>query len=107
VEFNPIIVNSPQSRGECTLTYFIQLQNGSLRLAANVDETVLECALRHNISWPNACRNGTCRTCLCKMTTGQVHYCIEWPGLSSDEIKDGYILPCVALPASDIVIMSE
>jgi ferredoxin len=89
------------------LSYFIQLQNRRLSLIAAVDETILECALRHNIPLPNSCRNGTCRTCLCKMVSGQVHYRIEWPGLSSDEIKDGYILPCVALPASDLVIIDE
>jgi len=53
---------------------------------------------------PNSCRNGTCRTCLCRMVSGRVRYGIEWPGLSIDEKKEGYILPCVAYPESDIVI---
>jgi hypothetical protein len=41
------------------------------------------------------------------MVAGQVSYRIEWPGLSRDEMKDGYILPCVALPVSDLVIIDE
>lgn len=89
------------------MSYSIQLQNRGLRLLSNTNETVLECALRNNISLPSSCQNGTCRTCLCKMVAGQVYYRIEWPGLSSDEIKDGYILPCVALLASDLVIIDE
>ncbi len=52
----------------------------------------------------SSCRNGTCRACLCQLVSGQVVYRIEWPGLSLDEKREGYILPCVAHPASDVVI---
>ncbi|MFC6284201.1 MULTISPECIES: 2Fe-2S iron-sulfur cluster-binding protein [Polaromonas] len=52
----------------------------------------------------SSCRNGTCRTCICLLTSGQVSYRIEWPGLSLDEKREGYILPCVAYPVSDVVI---
>ncbi len=52
----------------------------------------------------SSCRNGTCRTCLCRLVSGQVAYRIEWPGLSFDEKREGYILPCVAYPLSDAVI---
>ena len=52
----------------------------------------------------SSCRNGTCRTCLCRLVSGQVTYRIDWPGLSLDEKCDGFILPCVAHPASDLVI---
>jgi len=33
-----------------------------------------------------------------------VRYKIEWPGLSLDEKREGYILPCVAIATSDLVI---
>lgn len=52
----------------------------------------------------SSCRNGTCRTCICRLVSGQVVYRIDWPGLSRDEKRDGFILPCVAYPASDVVI---
>ena len=52
----------------------------------------------------NSCRNGTCRSCLCRLLGGSVSYRIAWPGLSAEEKRDGYILPCVAYPASDVVI---
>ena len=52
----------------------------------------------------SSCRNGTCRTCICQLLEGQVTYCIEWPGLSLDEKREGLILPCVAYPVSDVVI---
>ena len=34
-------------------------------------------------NWPSSCRNGTCRTCLSHLESGQVRYQIEWPGLSA------------------------
>ena len=39
-----------------------------------------------------------------RLTSGSVHYRIEWPGLSAEEKQAGYILPCVAYPLSDVVI---
>jgi ferredoxin len=55
-------------------------------------------------NWPSSCRNGTCRTCIGKLDSGQVRYELEWPGLSAEEKAEGYALPCVAFPCSDIVI---
>ncbi|ABM36601.1 2Fe-2S iron-sulfur cluster-binding protein [Polaromonas naphthalenivorans] len=52
----------------------------------------------------SSCRNGTCRVCICRLVSGQVVYRIDWPGLSLDEKREGCILPCVAYPASDVVI---
>ena len=56
------------------------------------------------IDWPSSCRNGTCRTCIGQLAAGQVQYQIEWPGLSTEEKADGYALPCVAFPCSDLVL---
>jgi hypothetical protein len=33
-----------------------------------------------------------------------VRYEIEWPGLSAEEKAEGYALPCVAFPCSDLTI---
>lgn len=66
--------------------------------------TILEAADFANLRLPRSCRNGTCRTCICKMTAGRVRYSIEWPGLSREEKQEGYILPCVAIAESDVVI---
>jgi ferredoxin len=53
---------------------------------------------------PASCRNGSCRACMCKLLSGQIDYLIEWPGLLAEEKAEGWILPCVALPRSDLVI---
>ncbi len=66
--------------------------------------TLLQAAELAGLTLASSCRNGTCRFCLCQLSSGQISYRIEWPGLSLDEKRDGYILPCVAYPASDVVI---
>lgn len=66
--------------------------------------TLLAAAAQADISLLSSCRNGTCRTCIRKLASGQVRYEIEWPGLSAEEKRGGYILPCVAYPVSDLVL---
>ena len=56
------------------------------------------------IDWPSSCRNGTCRTCIGRLVSGTVRYEIEWPGLLAEEKEEGYVLPCVAQPCSDVVL---
>ena len=54
------------------------------------------------IDWPSSCRNGSCRTCIGRLESGRVRYEIDWPGLSAEEKAEGYVLPCVAFPCSDV-----
>lgn len=87
-----------------------QLQPGGQRFAAPADMPLLQAAELANITntpglkMSSSCRNGTCRTCICQLLEGEVTYRIEWPGLSLDEKREGFILPCVAYPLSDVVI---
>lgn len=67
-------------------------------------QSLLEASLRGGVSLPSSCRNGTCRTCMCRLLAGEVRYRIDWPGLLAEEKAEGWILPCVALPASDVHI---
>ena len=66
--------------------------------------TLLQAAELAGLQLASACRNGTCRRCICQLASGQVMYRIEWPGLSADEKREGYILPCAAYPLSDVVM---
>ncbi len=72
--------------------------------AGPADLPVLLAAERAGLAMESSCRNGTCRTCLRQLREGQVHYRIAWPGLSADEKREGYLLPCVAYPLSDLVL---
>lgn len=66
--------------------------------------TVLEAAAFAGVRLPCMCRNGTCRTCLCRMVSGEVRFTIEWPGLSREEKAEGYVLTCVAVAQTDLVL---
>ncbi len=71
---------------------------------AGADQTLLQAALQAGTSLSSSCRNGSCRACICKLLAGRIEHLIEWPGLSREEKQEGWILPCVALPRSDIVL---
>jgi ferredoxin len=66
--------------------------------------TLLEAAAFAGIRLPRMCRNGTCRTCLCRVTSGEVRFTIEWPGVSREEKAEGYVLTCVAVAQTDLVL---
>lgn len=68
------------------------------------DLTLLEAAEMSRVQLPSSCRNGTCRTCICQLVSGEVRYTVEWPGLSAEEKAEGLVLPCVARPLSDVVL---
>ncbi len=78
-----------------------------LRLPARADESLLKAALRAMAPVRSSCRNGTCRTCLCRLESGEIAYEIEWPGLTREEKAEGLMLPCVARPLSDVVLRYE
>ncbi|HEY0844128.1 MAG TPA: 2Fe-2S iron-sulfur cluster-binding protein [Noviherbaspirillum sp.] len=85
-------------------TFSVVIQPGGMAFDAPGSASLLSAARDAGIDLPASCRNGTCRTCMCALVSGRVRYNIEWPGLSPEEKRDGYILPCVALPESDVVI---
>ncbi|MES2049684.1 MAG: 2Fe-2S iron-sulfur cluster-binding protein [Pseudomonadota bacterium] len=81
-----------------------KLQQQDWHFSVNAEASVLEAALIAGIVLPNSCRNGTCRTCICSLVSGQVAYKIEWPGLSKEEKDQCMILPCVATALTDLVL---
>ena len=85
-------------------TFTVRIEPLGREFEAPSSLTVLEAAGFAGLRLPRSCRNGTCRTCLCRMRSGRVRYTIEWPGVSAEEKADGYILPCVAIATADLVI---
>jgi len=74
--------------------------------AADDGATLLLAAQAGGVRLPSSCRNGTCRTCICRLESGSVRYLIDWPGVSADEKRDGWILPCVAVAQSDVTLLA-
>jgi len=82
----------------------VLIEPSGLKFEAKPNLSLLTAALQANIGMPNSCRNGTCRTCLCRLKQGKIAYQIDWPGLSREEKAEGLMLPCVALAESDLVL---
>jgi len=81
----------------------ITLQPLGFSVPAN-GHTILHAAEAAGFELPSSCRNGTCRTCICRLESGAVRYLVEWPGLSIEEKRENYLLPCVAVPLGDVVV---
>lgn len=87
-------------------THLLSVQPGGWQAPIATGQTLLQAALAAGVRLPSSCRNGTCRACLARLDSGQIRYTIDWPGLLAEERQDGWILPCVALADSDVVITS-
>ena len=68
------------------------------------EQSLLTSLEQGGLQWPSSCRNGTCRTCIGHLVSGQVRYDMDWPGLTKEELAEGCVLPCVAIPTSDVVL---
>jgi ferredoxin len=88
-------------------TFEVTLLPSGQRFSARADESLLKAGLKAMAPVRSSCRNGTCRTCLCRLDSGEIAYEIEWPGLSAEEKREGCVLPCVARPLSDVVLRYE
>ncbi len=88
-------------------TFEVTLLPHDLRFRARADESLLKAGLKAMAPLRSSCRNGTCRTCLCRLESGEIAYEIDWPGLTREEKAEGFALPCVARPLSDVVLRYE
>lgn len=82
----------------------VLLLPSGVQFQAQTDKSLILTALDAGIRMPNSCRSGACRTCLCKLQQGNIRYLTEWPGLTKEEKAEGWILPCVAVAESDLVL---
>ena len=87
--------------------YTAQTTHDGLQVDAESDQSLLLSLEMGGSNWPSSCRNGTCRTCIGTLVSGQVRYEIEWPGITAEEQAEGYVLPCIAYPCSDISLSKE
>jgi 3-ketosteroid 9alpha-monooxygenase subunit B len=60
-------------------------------------ETILESARRAGMSPPFSCEAGNCATCLAKVTDGHATMRVN-EALTDEEVIDGYVLTCQAVP---------
>jgi hypothetical protein len=42
---------------------------------------------------------------MAQLVQGRIRHRIEWPGLSAEEKEEGWVLPCVAMADTDVVLL--
>jgi ferredoxin len=91
----------PTKAGE---RFRVRIEPAGLEFDTDAETPLMAAARAAGIALAASCRNGACRTCMCRLTEGEVAYAIEWPGLAREEQAAGWILPCAALARSPLVI---
>jgi len=87
------------------MTYKIVIQPSAHQLDVDDNETILDAALRHGLSFPYGCRGGACGACMGKVVSGTIDYRGDRPrGISEQEEIAGQVLFCQAYPSSDLEI---
>ena len=81
-----------------------QLTVGPHRIDINPQKNLLDNCLSAGFDAVKACRNAACGICRAKVINGTVHYkdTITPRGLNSDELAQGYCLPCATHSSSDL-----
>lgn len=69
------------------------------------NSTIIEMMRKQNIEAPYSCNIGNCSTCIAKILEGEV-YMKKCESLDEDEIEDGYILACQAIPITENLSIS-
>jgi ring-1,2-phenylacetyl-CoA epoxidase subunit PaaE len=85
-------------------TVIINYEGKKYDILVKPHETILEAALNQDLDLPYSCQAGMCTACMGKCVAGTISM-DEEDGLTDKEIKEGYLLTCVAHPLSAGVII--
>jgi 3-ketosteroid 9alpha-monooxygenase subunit B len=88
-------------------TVTIHLERKKVSVPQVAGETLLETARRAGLSPPFSCEAGNCGTCMARLTEGSATMRTN-DVLEEDELADGYILTCQAVPdTSSVAVVYE
>ena len=88
-------------------TITIQAPDGSSEtFECDAETTILDALEEAGLDHPSSCRSGACSSCAMKIIEGTVNQ-EEQSFLDDDQLEEGYVLTCVALPTSDVTLLTE
>lgn len=95
----PMFHQSTVEPGDAALegTVTITLNRKTVSVKQSGTETLLDSGRRAGLAPPYSCEAGKCGSCIARLTAGSVAMRVN-EVLDDDEVADGYILTCQAVP---------
>jgi len=92
----------PEPTRQAGVEVTILLDRQKTTVTSKPGETLLESARRAGLTPPFSCEAGNCGTCMARLTDGTATMRVN-DALDDDEVADGYVLTCQAVPDTDVV----
>lgn len=80
------------------------LDGDELNIKVKANQSILEAVLNAGYDAPYACQGGSCCTCRALMTDGKARMTVNY-ALLDDEVQQGYILTCQAVPLTPTMVV--
>ncbi|OBB67811.1 ferredoxin [Mycobacterium sp. 852002-30065_SCH5024008] len=93
---------SHDSDGVVTEEVTIELDRRATTVPYSAGDTLLQTARMAGLAAPSSCETGSCATCMARLTQGSARM-LNNDALDDDEVDDGWVLTCQALPTSRTV----
>jgi ferredoxin len=87
-----------------TLSIVIRIDRRKHTIGYQPGDTILEAARRAGLGPPFSCQQGNCATCLAHIDAGSVSMRAN-NALSPEEVAEGWVLTCQAVPTSREVVV--
>lgn len=88
--------------GVVTEEVTIVLDRRTTTVPYSAGDTLLQTARMAGLAAPSSCETGSCATCMARLTHGSARM-LNNDALDEDEVNEGWVLTCQALPTSRTV----
>lgn len=88
--------------GAVTAEVTIELDRRVTTVSYSAGDTLLQTARMAGLAPPSSCETGSCATCMARLTEGSARM-LNNDALDDDEVDEGWVLTCQALPTSRTV----
>lgn len=101
-DVNDVAAAAPPDTEVVTDQVTIVLDGGTTTVPYDSGNTLLQTARMAGLRAPSSCEIGSCGTCMARLTQGSARM-INNDALEPDEVEEGWVLTCQALPTSPTV----